>query len=167
MRPPATSRSRRARTSPRARPRSRPASGSSRRDWSMVDASVGGGRELEVGTSASANPGSAVELLDLEDVATAEAQPEAAKVIQGRSPWRLAFERLRKDRAAVVSMVFIVVIGVLAMIAPVFASLTGRGLNQQLQHGLNLYGAPAAPGNGFLLGADNLGRDVLVRIVYG
>jgi peptide/nickel transport system permease protein len=94
--------------------------------------------------------------------------PEGAKKIQGRSPWRLAWERLRKDRAAMVSFVIIVLIALMAIFAPVFASLTGHGVFEQDRvHGLSVDGLPHAPNGRFLLGTDDLGRDVLVRIAYG
>lgn len=110
-------------------------------------------------------------MADIEVVAQlveAEVEPEAAKIIQGRSPWRLAFERLRRDRAAVISAVVIILIVLMAIFAPVFASITGHGANQQFRKiGLNQYDFPTGPGGKFVLGADNQGRDVLVRIAYG
>ncbi len=97
-----------------------------------------------------------------------EEAPEAAKVIQGRSPWRLAYERLRRDRAAVISAVIILIIVVCAIAAPVFASITGHGVNQQFRViGLKADGFPTGVGGKFPLGTDDQGRDVLVRIAYG
>jgi peptide/nickel transport system permease protein len=93
---------------------------------------------------------------------------EATKVIQGRSPWQLAFERLRHDRVAVVSAIVIVAIVLMAFGAPLMASLTGHGPNTQYRStGLSPQGIPVGPGRHFLLGTDELGRDVLVRIFYG
>ena len=107
---------------------------------------------------------------DIVDVVGADSEPqeEAAKVIQGRSPWRLAFERLRRDRAAVVSAAVIVVILLVAIFAPVFAWMTGHGVNEQFRIiGETPEGFPAGLGGHFWLGADDQGRDVLVRIAYG
>jgi peptide/nickel transport system permease protein len=98
----------------------------------------------------------------------AEVLPEAAKVIQGRSPWRLAYERLRRDRASLIAFAVIVLIIAMAIAAPLFASVTGHGVNQQFRLiGENSEGLPTAPGGKFWLGADDQGRDVLVRIAYG
>lgn len=137
----------------------------------MADTGIGGSdRQTSGGTPAAAgNPGGGgVELLEIEDAGVAEVEPEAAKAIQGRSPWRLAFERLRKDRAAVISAVVILVIVVCAIAAPVFASITGHGVNSQdYTHGVNEEGFPAGLSGRYVLGADDLGRDVLVRIMYG
>jgi peptide/nickel transport system permease protein len=111
------------------------------------------------------NVGGGVELVDPSPV---EELPQAAKVIQGRSPWRLAFERLRHDRAAMISGIIIVVIVVCAIIAPVFAAITGHGVNTQYRRiGLNAEDFPTGPGSKFIFGADTQGRDVLVRTIYG
>jgi ABC-type dipeptide/oligopeptide/nickel transport system permease subunit len=94
--------------------------------------------------------------------------PEAAKTIQGRSPWLLAYERLRRDRAAVISAVVIVIIVACAVAAPVFAWLTGHGVNEQFRTGgLSPEGFPVKPSAKFILGTDDQGRDLLVRIAYG
>ena len=48
------------------------------------------------------------------------------------------------------------------------AAITGHGPNEQFQStGLTAIGQPKGPNSTFLLGTDNLGRDVLVRIAYG
>jgi peptide/nickel transport system permease protein len=89
-------------------------------------------------------------------------------VIEARSQWRLVWRRLRRDKAAVASAAVIVIIAVLAIAAPAFAALTGHGPNQQFPNtGLSATGAPAGPGRTFWLGADELGRDLFIRILYG
>ncbi|HET6915780.1 MAG TPA: ABC transporter permease [Acidimicrobiales bacterium] len=99
---------------------------------------------------------------------TGELNPEAAARIEGRSTWQLAWRRLRKDRAAMISAVIIVLVALMAIFAPVFASLTGHGVNQQFRTtGLNGFGQPVGPNGTFLLGTDDLGRDMIVRIAYG
>jgi ABC-type dipeptide/oligopeptide/nickel transport system permease subunit len=114
------------------------------------------------------NVGGAADLDIVSDTGVAEEAPEAAKVIQGRSPWRLAYERLRRDRAAVISAVVILIIVVCAIGAPIFASITGHGTNQQFRViGEKPNGFPVGPSSKFLLGADDQGRDLLVRIAYG
>jgi peptide/nickel transport system permease protein len=88
--------------------------------------------------------------------------------IQGRSPWRLAWERLRKDRVALISLGFIVLVALFAIFAPAVAKLTGHGVNQQFNDiGLDEYGLPLGLTGTFVLGTDDLGRDILVRIAYG
>jgi peptide/nickel transport system permease protein len=77
--------------------------------------------------------------------------------------------RLRRDRAAMISLGIIALIVLIAIIAPVIAAITGHGPNQQFYApvGLTQEGQPLAPSGRFLLGTDTLGRDVLVRIAYG
>jgi peptide/nickel transport system permease protein len=101
------------------------------------------------------------------ELVAAEA-PEIAAKIEGRSSWRLAWIRLRKDRAAVISFGVIVLIALAAIFAPVVASATGHGVNHQYRiTGLSTSGSPVGPGSTFLLGTDDLGRDILVRLAYG
>ena len=96
---------------------------------------------------------------------TAAAQPGA---IQGRGPWRLAWERLRRDPVAVASAATIVLIAVAAVAAPTVAHAVGHGPDDQYHDiGVTTAGLPVGPSRTFLLGTDNLGRDLLVRILYG
>jgi peptide/nickel transport system permease protein len=88
--------------------------------------------------------------------------------IEGRSPWRLAYERLRKDRAAKIALGTILIIVLLAILAPVFAKILGHGPNQQfIDIGQNANGGPVPPNGTFWLGTDNNGRDLFIRILYG
>jgi ABC-type dipeptide/oligopeptide/nickel transport system permease subunit len=92
----------------------------------------------------------------------------ASRRIEGRSPWQLAWERLRRDRAAMIALGVIVVIILVAVFAPLFATITGHGVYHQYRDtGLSPDGLPVSPNHHFLLGTDDLGRDVLVRIAYG
>ncbi len=91
------------------------------------------------------------------------------KKIQGRSPFVLAFDRLRRDRAAMISFWIIVAIVIIAIIAPVFATITGHGVNHQYRtlDALSPAGQPHAPSSTFWWGTDDQGRDILVRTAYG
>ena len=88
--------------------------------------------------------------------------------ILGRSPLRLAFARLRRDRVAVTSAAVIVVLVVVALAAPLIARLVGHDpATQYRDTGITPAGLPVAPNRHFLFGTDNLGRDVFVRVLYG
>jgi peptide/nickel transport system permease protein len=97
------------------------------------------------------------------------AEGEAAKKIEGKSPWRLGYERLRRDRAAMISVAVILLIVLVAIFAPVIAAIIGHGPNEQFPApiGVNAQGQPVGPSTTFWMGTDTLGRDVLVRIAYG
>jgi peptide/nickel transport system permease protein len=95
-------------------------------------------------------------------------EAEQVTVVQGRSPWRLAFERLRRDRVSIAAFGVIVAVALLAIFAPLVALLTGHGVDAQYPTiGLTPDGLPRPPSATFLLGTDDLGRDLLVRIAYG
>lgn len=90
------------------------------------------------------------------------------RAIVGRSPWQLAWQRLRRDRVAMISLVVIVLIIALAVLAPLVADLTGHQVNAQYRRtGLTPDGLPMPPSREFWLGTDDYGRDILVRIAYG
>lgn len=94
--------------------------------------------------------------------------PEGAAAIQGRSPWELAWERLRRDRIAMISLAVIVLIVAVAICAPLVALATGHGgYTQYREVGLTPTGLPKPPTGQFWFGTDDLGRDIMVRIAYG
>lgn len=110
------------------------------------------------------------------DVPTSEVleQPSAdaglgGRAIEGRSPLRLALARLRTDRMAWVAAGMIVLMALLAIVAPLISTVTGHSAyNPDLVNGTNSFGQPYGPGEaGFVFGTDNLGRDILVRVAYG
>ena len=93
----------------------------------------------------------------------------AAGRIEGRTPLRLVLARLRTDRVALASVAVILLIVALAIAAPLIAGITGHGpIDTNVDGGTDANGQPLPPGSaGYLLGTDNLGRDILVRIAYG
>ncbi len=111
---------------------------------------------------------SAMPELVLEGPGTGPTEAPAGKKIEGRNPWRLAYERLRTDRAAKIAFAVIVAIVALALLAPVFAAITHHGPNQQfVSTGENANGGPVPPSGTFWLGTDSSGRDLFIRILYG
>ncbi|MDJ0333990.1 ABC transporter permease [Salinibacterium sp. G-O1] len=88
--------------------------------------------------------------------------------VAARSPFQLVWSRLRHDPTAMVSAVVIVLVIVAAISAPLISGLVGHGPDEQFRkEGLTPSGLPTGPNDQFLLGADNLGRDLFVRLIYG
>jgi peptide/nickel transport system permease protein len=81
----------------------------------------------------------------------------------------LTWRRLRKDPVSMVALAVIIIMIILAIAAPAFAALTHHAVDTAYPDtGEDASGNPVGPGvNGFLLGTDSTGRDLLVRIVYG
>lgn len=107
------------------------------------------------------------------DAAVDAAGPDAGPAgtgpaVAARGPIAIALARLRRDPVAMVSLVTILVIVLVAIFAPVFTTVTGHSPNTQYREiGLTPDGLPVGPNGEFWLGADKLGRDVLVRLAYG
>jgi peptide/nickel transport system permease protein len=132
------------------------------------------------------------------DSASLLAAEEHEVAIVGRSPWYLAWRRLRRNWVALVSLGVFILIVVACALAPVYArhlAHTGpntvhagetvivSGKPQQVVGGGSHYDPKtnkfvvAAPNylgptwwhahGRFVLGTDNLGRDVAVRLLYG
>lgn len=93
---------------------------------------------------------------------------QGARAIEGKGPWKLAWQHLRRDPVAMASGIVILLIVAVAVFAPVFSLITGHPPNEQYhQNGLTPDGLPRGPSGEFWLGTDDLGRDILVRIAYG
>jgi peptide/nickel transport system permease protein len=128
----------------------------------------------------------------LDSAARLAAEEEGA--IEGKSPWLLAWRRLRRNYVALAFLLLFVVIVVLCALAPVYKDhvahtgpnvghlgdtfvrdgktvpVVSKGgfINGQFHAG----GIPVGPqlwhaGGKYVLGADNQGRDVAVRLLYG
>lgn len=105
-----------------------------------------------------------------------------------RGPWATAVTRLSRDRAGMAALGLFIVILVMCLMAPVYANWAGVNpftstldatiaidgvsvpVMEQSTEGLGLGYNPIGPtwrlGN-YFLGADNQGRDVMARLLYG
>jgi len=121
------------------------------------------------------------------------AAEEPATAIQGRSPWYLAWRRLRRNYVAFGFLGLFILICVACLLAPVYAKhVAGTGPNAQhvletvrvngkdvpvvspggIVNGKLTSAIPVGPtwfgaGGKFVLGADSIGRDAAVRLLYG
>jgi len=95
-----------------------------------------------------------------------EISVEVSQQVIGRSPWELFWRRFRKDRFALVGMVFVAIIIVLALTAPLIATRF-HGPNDVHLDRLDSFGIPTGPQHGFWFGVDTAGRDLMIRVIYG
>ncbi|MBV8086193.1 MAG: ABC transporter permease [Chloroflexi bacterium] len=95
-----------------------------------------------------------------EAVLAAPARPIAVSFdAPARSQWWDALTRLRRDRVAMIGAVLIAFILLLAILAPYISPYDYAAINGQRK----LIG----PGSVYLLGGDELGRDLLSRVLWG
>ena len=109
--------------------------------------------------------------------------------IAGRSPWALAFRRLRRNRVAFAALVLFILIVLSSFAAPIYANhiahtdpfennvngttiVNGKEVPLMEQGGgvLKLGETPIGPTwdiHHYFLGADAQGRDVMARLLYG
>ncbi|MGW7427448.1 ABC transporter permease [Streptomyces sp. NPDC054813] len=114
---------------------------------------------------------------------TAEAAPSAAeeaavvtagdKAVQGRSLGRIAWERLKRDKLALSGGVVVLLLILVAVLAPVIANLIGQDPDTFHESLIDpLFGTPkgslGAISGDHLLGVEPVnGRDIFARILYG
>jgi ABC-type dipeptide/oligopeptide/nickel transport system permease subunit len=110
----------------------------------------------------------------ISDFSLEEAEAEAGSVelvsgeIAARSPWELFLRRFREDKFALAGLVFLALVILVAIFAPVVCSLVGtKGPYTADQSALDIFGQPTGPSSAHLFGVDQIGRDVFSRVVYG
>jgi peptide/nickel transport system permease protein len=115
------------------------------------------------------------------DPAAAIAAEEGERRVAGLGPWQLAWRRLKRNRVAMASLALFFVVVACCLAAPLYAdNVAGRGptatnptgtirVDGKKQFVVTPDGTPIGPGfrKQYLLGADPLGRDVMVRLLYG
>jgi peptide/nickel transport system permease protein len=93
---------------------------------------------------------------------------EAAADVAARSPLQLFWRRLRQDKVALAALGFIVLLGLVAICAPLVVKLFGAPPpDEQNPNALDEFGSPGGPSGAHLFGTDQLGQDVFSRVVYG
>lgn len=75
-----------------------------------------------------------------------------------------AFRRFRKNKGAIAGAVLVALVILTSFVGPLLAPFDPDLIHDA---GLRPDGTPVGPGGAFLLGADNMGRDELSRLLYG
>lgn len=101
-----------------------------------------------------------------------EAQLDSAELLPGevsaRSPLQLFWRRFRSDRVAVVSAIFIIILIIVAIAAPLVVKILGLpNPYSNDPNALDAFGSPTGPSATHPFGVDQLGRDVMSRVIYG
>lgn len=76
------------------------------------------------------------------------------------TPWRLSMRRLKKNKLAMVGLVFLLVMIVFCILGPLFSPF--KDITS-----VDVLNAKQAPSSQHLLGTDTSGRDILTRLMYG
>src|SRR5262245_19871322 len=94
---------------------------------------------------------------------------EGEHAIVGRSPSELFWRRFRQDKFAVGGAIFIFLIILMAVCAPLIADHVAHHQPNQIfvYTELDSYGLPKGPDAKFWFGADANGRDLFVQVAYG
>lgn len=82
-----------------------------------------------------------------------------AKDLQAMGPWRVAWERFRKNKLSMVGAIIFFSIVLLVILVPIISPYS--------LHELNLANKLQPPSGAHWLGTDEQGRDILMRVFYG
>jgi peptide/nickel transport system permease protein len=86
------------------------------------------------------------------------------------TPWQLFWRRFRDDKLAMASLIFIVLLILMAIFAPVVVKIFGAPTDYNYRDTAALdplFATATGPSSDHIFGVDQLGRDVFTRIVYG
>ena len=97
------------------------------------------------------------------------APPEPFEVaVTTASPLQLFWRRFRKDRLAMASLIFIGLLIVVAIAAPLIVDIAGTPApDVRDTSALDAFGTPTGPSSAHPFGVDAIGQDVFSRTVYG
>jgi peptide/nickel transport system permease protein len=100
--------------------------------------------------------------------ASAELTEIDPTAIAARSPWQLFWRRFREDWLAMASLIFLFLLVLMAIFAPLVIKIVGApGPDTRDTSALDIFGTATGPSTSHIFGVDQLGRDVFSRTVYG
>ena len=88
--------------------------------------------------------------------------------VAARSPMQLFWRRFRRDKVAIVALIFIAMLILVAIFAGVITRALGAPApNVQQTSALDDFGLPQGPSSEHIMGVDPIGRDVFSRVLHG
>lgn len=87
--------------------------------------------------------------------------------LTARSLYSDAWQRLKKDRAAMAGLIIIFCFVLMALLAPLFPSLDPEAIESRRVVDGETILPPYAPSLKNIMGTDQLGRDIFARVLYG
>ena len=94
-------------------------------------------------------------------------QKQNSTDVKARSLWVDAFRRFKKNKMAVVSLIFLLLLALVGVITLVIDVVTDNSIYDQLVISQNLTQRFETPSSAHPLGLDEFGRDILLRIIWG
>ncbi len=85
----------------------------------------------------------------------------------GRGMWAITWRRYRKSKLAVIALVYVAFVSLIAISAPLIASSSRSSLIGFGPNDLDVVNRLRPPDQQHRFGTDELGRDVLARMIYG
>ena len=109
----------------------------------------------------------ASDLLHAED-AGLDQMVRGETAVAARSPMQLFWRRFRRDKVAIVALIFIAMLILVAIFAGPITKLVGAPPpNVQQTSALDDFGLPEGPSSEHIMGVDPIGRDVFSRVLHG
>ncbi|MDS9467997.1 ABC transporter permease subunit [Paracoccus sp. MBLB3053] len=104
-------------------------------------------------------------MIDTQQMQSLAARMSEAEV-KGRSPWADARRRFRRNKAAMISLVVLVLVALFAIFGNSLAAWSNEEMDFEIMGNAATMGMPSLA-NGHYFGTDDLGRDLFSRTVQG
>ncbi|WP_051251899.1 ABC transporter permease [Psychrilyobacter atlanticus] len=85
---------------------------------------------------------------------------------RSKSPLAIMLKRFKRDRIALAALILLGCIALLALLTPLISKGLGIGPDD-IDMDVLINGSPFSPGGNHILGTDESGRDIFIRLLYG
>ena len=105
-------------------------------------------------------------LADVRVETTAEPELAAPAAVRGRSLWKDAASRFMRNKAAVTSVILLLLVVLFAIVGPLFAAWSIEKIDWTITGKVKTLGMPSIA-SGHYFGTDEVGRDLYSRVIQG